>query len=71
MKFFQNHIFKADELEDPKHKLDEHCKVEHCQKELKDYEDCVKRIKGKQDVHCGLWFNDLKSCIDHCVSFFF
>lgn len=69
MKFFKNHIFKADELEDPKHKIDEECKHHHCEAQVKAYEDCVKRIEGKQDIHCGSWFTDLKSCIDHCVSF--
>jgi len=57
---------EEEEIVDPKIKIDEECKIHHCQKELFEYEACAKRIQGKEGVTCHVWFCDLKTCIDHC-----
>lgn len=55
------------ELVDPMAAAEKKCEPQ-CANYFIAYQDCSKRIEGKEDAHCIGQYLDFAKCVDHCVS---
>jgi ubiquinol-cytochrome c reductase subunit 6 len=58
------------DVEDIKPQLDMKCLQEKCGRQVKNYEQCLERIKEipeEKEPHCWGWYYEIVHCVDHCA----
>eukprot|EP01115_Flamella_aegyptia_P002672 TRINITY_DN136795_c0_g1_i1.p1 TRINITY_DN136795_c0_g1~~TRINITY_DN136795_c0_g1_i1.p1 ORF type:complete len:68 (+),score=16.57 TRINITY_DN136795_c0_g1_i1:77-280(+) len=51
-----------------KKKVEEQCRVGKCLKLYQEYQECGKRVEGKEGKHCEPHYWDYLACVDKCVA---
>ena len=56
---------------DPKPELDRECLANRCQGPVRNYEQCLERIKSvdpNKEPHCYEWYFEIVTCVDKCTN---
>ena len=59
------------DVEDIKPQLDRECLENKCGRQVKNYHQCLERIKdvpASKEPHCFGWYFEIVHCVDHCAA---